>query len=120
MTTQQEYAQRAQYMKNMGFPEAEIQRRLQLQMSAEQAQAAQVEAQQREATNPPPAFSFDRYDEIDRRGMAALNRASDPLRVSQAAAQRARIEAQMRPLVEQRDALNRQIAQLNEELQRWM
>jgi hypothetical protein len=109
MTTQQEYAQRAQYMKNMGFPEAEIQRRLQLQMSAEQAQAAQVEAQQREATNPPPSHDWSRYDMIDRRNMAMLDRTLDPLRAAQEQAEEQRdqaelaaIDAQLRPLQEQR------------------
>jgi hypothetical protein len=69
---------------------------------------------------PKPAHDWTQYDLNDAHRRAAFDRAFDPLRASQAAAQRDRIEAQRRPLIEQRDALNRQIAQLNEEYQRWM
>jgi hypothetical protein len=69
---------------------------------------------------PAPAFDWTRYDEIDRRNTATMDRILDPLRAAQAAAQRARIQAQVRPLVEQRDALNQQLAKLDEEYRRWL
>ena len=87
---------------------------------------AQWEAQQRaaqQAQKPPapaqPRAWEVRYDMIERLGTATIDRGLDPMRARQAAAQRARIEAQARPLIAQRDALNRQLAQLDEEYRRW-
>ena len=86
-----------------------------IQLGQEAAQAAQAAAAKAQAENPQPAFNWERYDMIDRRGLAAFDAAADPQRAAAKAARRAQIEAQMKPLVAQRDALNRRIAELDDE-----
>jgi hypothetical protein len=92
----------------------------QIKLRYDRAQAAQTAAATVEAAPPAqPAFTWTRYDDIDRRAEAQMDRDMDPQRAARAARERERIEAQMRPLAEQRDALNKQIAALNVEWHRW-
>jgi hypothetical protein len=110
MTTLEELYQRA---RGMGLSDEDARREVRLQAPfLPPSPAAPAPSQ--------PAFTWARYDDIDRRAEAQLDRDMDPQRAARAARERERIEAKMQPLVEQRDALNKQIAALNEEWQQWM
>lgn len=113
MITQEEYVRD---LRAHGLPfDDEARRQWQLLVSDERRRVAQAAAAQAERENPPPAFTFDRYDMSERRGLAALDAAADPRRAAVKAAKRAQIEAQVKGLVEQRDALQRQINALDAE-----
>lgn len=86
-----------------------------IDLSYQRAQAAQVAAARAEAANPPAVFTFDHADLVDQLASAQLDAATDPQRVATKTTIRTRIEAQMRPLVAQRDELNRRIAALDAE-----
>lgn len=104
-----------QRLRHAGISHEDAQKEAQIQTNYERGLAAQAEAQQRATANPTPAHTWDRYDDMERRTTAQWAAINDPQRNAIKAANRARIQAQMRPLVEQRDALNRQIAAIEEQ-----
>lgn len=114
MTTQLETLTR-QIAAQAGIPLEAALREAQLKLGYEAGQASQAAVAQREAETPRPAFSFDRYDAIDRRAAVDLDRSLDQNRAAVKAARRAEIEQQAAAIRTQRDALNRQLQALDDE-----
>lgn len=119
MITEQDIQQKYQRLRNMGLSDEAARSELQLQMGQAQVIAAQAEAQQREAANPRPAFTFDRAEYIDQMAGAAVMRGLDPLRAAQIQAEEQRLiaaitalDGQLLPLQQQRQALANQLARL--------
>jgi hypothetical protein len=122
MTTEQQYQQAYQRLRNMGMSDEAARSELQLQLNFERAQAEAAERAKAKATAPVerrPAEWEIRLADEERRWAAHWNASSDPLRIAQEQAEEQRLVAaitaldqQLLPLQKQRQALADQLARL--------
>lgn len=98
-----------------GAPIDMVMRDAEIEWAALRNRAAEAATAAAPAPPEPPAFTWDRYDAIDRRNTAAFDRQLDPERAATRAAKRAEIEQRAASIRAQRDALNRQLQTLDDE-----